>query len=61
MIYRNHVENKNAFAAALSHACLEIRSSNEEEINSTQNRIYLLKVFHSLLLDIYFLFVSEMI
>ena len=30
-------------------ACLEIRSRNEEAINSTRNRIYSLKVFYFLL------------
>ena len=53
--------NKIGLTAALSLACLKIRSRNEEAINSTQNRIYSLKVFHFLLLDIYFLFVSELI
>ena len=42
----------------LSLTCLKIRSRNEEAINSTRNRIYFLKVFHSLLLDIYFLFLN---
>ena len=52
-----------ALTPALSLACLEIRSRNEEAINSTWNRIYLLKVFHFLLYrrscilqDIYFFF-----
>ena len=36
--------NKNALTA-VSLACLEIRSRNEEVINSTRNRIYSLKVF----------------
>ena len=36
--------NKNAHTA-VSLACLEIRSRNEEVINSTRNRIYSLKVF----------------
>ena len=53
--------NTIGLTAALSLACLKIRSRNEEAINSTQNRIYSLKVFHFLLLDIYFLFVSELI
>ena len=35
--------NKNALTAALSLACMEIRSRNEEAINSTRNRIYSLK------------------
>ena len=39
----------------ISLACLEIRSRNEEAINSTRNRIYSLKVFYSLLLDIWVL------
>ena len=33
-------QNKNALAAAITLACLEIRSRNEEAINSTRNRIY---------------------
>ena len=35
--------------AAVSLACLEITSRNEEAINSTPNRIYSQKVFHVLL------------
>ena len=47
---------------AFSLACLEIRSRNEEAINSTQNRIYSLKVFYFLLYGRqYFLFVYELI
>ena len=38
-----------------------VRSRNDEAINSTRNRIYSLKVFPSLPLDIYFLFFSELI
>ena len=41
--------NKNVLTAAFSLTCLEIRSRNEEAINSTRNRIYLLKVFYFLL------------
>ena len=41
--------NKNALTAVISLACLEIRSRNEEAINSTRNRIYSLKVFYFLL------------
>ena len=42
--------------------CLEIRSRNEEAINSTWNRIYLLKVFYFLLYrHQYFLLFSEFI
>ena len=41
--------NKDALTAAFSLAYLEIRSRNEEAINSTGNRIYSLKVFHFLL------------
>ena len=54
--------------SGVSLACLEIRSRNEEKINSTRNRIYSLKVFNfllyrrsSILQDIYFLSVSELI
>ena len=36
--------NKNALTP-VSLACLEIRSRNEEVVNSTRNRIYSLKVF----------------
>ena len=42
-------KNKNALTAAYSLPCLEIRSRNEEAINSTRNRIYSLKVFYFLL------------
>ena len=42
----------------LSLTCFKIRSRNEEAINSTRSRIYSLKVFHSLLLDIYFFFLN---
>ena len=56
------LENKNALRAGFSLACLEIRSRNEEAINSTRNRIYSLKVFYFLLYRRrYFLFVSELI
>ena len=41
--------NKTALTAAFSLACLEIRSSNEEAINFSRNRIYSLKVFYFLL------------
>ena len=40
--------NKNALTV-VSLACLEIRSRNEEVINSTRNRIYSLK---ALLIDV---------
>ena len=40
--------NKNALRKAFSLACLEIRSRNEEAMNSTRNGIYSLKVFCSL-------------
>ena len=62
--------NENALAVAFnsflrgdqprSQGCLEIRSRNDDANNSTRNRIYSLKVFHSLFLDIYFLFISEL-
>ena len=42
-------KNKNALTAAYSLPRLEIRSRNEEAINSTRNRIYSLKVFYFLL------------
>ena len=38
-------KNKNALTADLRLACLEIRSRNEEAINSTRNVIYSLKGF----------------
>ena len=41
--------NKNTLTAVFSLTCLEIRSRNEEAINSTQNRIYSLKVLYFLL------------
>ena len=41
--------NRNALTAAFNLACLEIRSRNEEAINSTRNRNYSLKVFYFLL------------
>ena len=44
-VYEN---NKNTLTAAFSLACLEIRSRNEEAIDSTWNRIYLLKVLYLL-------------
>ena len=54
--------NKKALTAASSLACLEIRSRNEDAINSTRNRIYSLKVFYFLLYRRqYFLLVSELI
>ena len=37
------------YTAAVGLACLEIRSRNKEAINSTQKRIYSLKVFYFLL------------
>ena len=37
--------NTNALTAAFSLALLKIRLRNEEAINSTRNRVYLLKVF----------------
>ena len=56
------VWNKDTLTAAVSLACLEIRSRNEEVIISTENRIYLLKVFYFLLYRRrYILFVSELI
>ena len=54
--------NKNTLIAAFRLACLEIRSRNEETINSTRNMIYSLNVFYFLLYRRrYFLFVSEFI
>ena len=57
--------NKDALIVASSLACLEIRSRNEEAINSTWNRIYSLKVSTYNCIDVecfsYFLFVSELI
>ena len=55
-------KHKNALTGACSLACLEIRSRNEEAINSTRNMLYSLKVFYFLLYRRrYFLFVSELI
>ena len=46
-------ENKNALTAVVRLACLEIKSWNEEAINSTRKRIYSLKVFFtSYLIDV---------
>ena len=56
------LHNKNSLTAASGLACLEIRSRNEEVINSTRNMIYSLKVFYFLLYRRrYFLFVAELI
>ena len=56
------MENKNALTAVFSLVCLEIRSRNEEAINSTRNMINSLKVFNFLLYRRrYFLFVPELI
>ena len=46
---RKLCHNRNALTAALNLACLEIRSRNEEAINSTRNRNNTLKVFYFLL------------
>ena len=45
---------------AVSLACLEIRSRNEEGINSTRNRIYSLKFFTSYFIDVdtFYLFLN---
>ena len=40
------IENKNVLTGSFSVACLEIRSRNEEGINSTRNRIYSLAFLH---------------
>ena len=54
--------NKNVLTAAVSFTSLEIRSINEEAINSIRNRIYSLKIFYFLLYRRrYFLLASEMI
>ena len=51
-----------SYTAALSLACLKIRSRNEEAINSTRNETDLLAVFYFLLYRRrYFLLVSELI
>ena len=52
--------NKNVLSAASSLACLEIRSINEEKINSSRNRIYSLKVFTSYFIDVdtFYLFLN---
>ena len=53
-------QNKNALTAAISLNCLEIRSRNEEAINSTRNRVYSLKVFYSYFIDVdtFYLFLN---
>ena len=38
-------QNKNALTASVSLTCLEIRSRNEEAVNSTRNKIYLLSSY----------------
>ena len=54
--------HKNALSAASSLACLEMRSRNEEAINSSRNRIYSLKIFYFLFYRRrYVLLVSELI
>ena len=47
-------------SAAITLACSEIRSRNEEAINSTRNRIYSLKVFTSYFIDVdtFYLFLN---
>ena len=52
--------NKNALTTAFSLACLEIRSRNEEAINSTRNRIYSLRFFTSffIIVDTFYLFLN---
>ena len=45
-LQRKQYYNRDILTAALSLTCLDIRLRNEEAINSTQNRIYLLKVFY---------------
>ena len=44
--------NKKALTAAFRLACLEIRSRNEEAVNSTRNMIYSLKVFYFYVIDV---------
>ena len=54
--------DQNALTATSSLVCFEIRSRNKRAIDSTQNMIYSLKVFHFLLYSRrFFLFVSELI
>ena len=53
----HYLMNYNAPTAAVSLACLEIRSRNEEAINSTRNRIYSLKVFSLPTLSLSVLFI----
>ena len=54
--------DKNALTTGINLACLEIRSRNEEAINSTRNSIYSLRVLYFLLYRRrHFLFVSELI
>ena len=62
MYHDQFTYNKKTLTAAFSLAWLEIRSRNEEAINTTRNMIYSLKVFYFLLYRRrYFLFVSELI
>ena len=49
----------NPLAAAFSLACLGIRSRNEQAINSTQNRFYLVKVLsYFIVVNTFYLFVD---
>ena len=58
----NKNRDKNALTATSRLACFEIRWRNKRAIDSTQNKIYSLKVFHFLLYRRrFFLFVSELI
>ena len=52
--------NKNALAGVVSLACLEIRSRNEEIVNSARNTIYSPKVFTSYFIDVdtFYLFLN---
>ena len=52
--------NKNALTAAFSLACLDIRSRNEEAIDSTRNRTYSLSFFTSffIIVDTFHLFLN---
>ena len=55
--------NKTALTAAISLACLAIRSSNEEAINFSRNRIYSLKDFSSYFIDVdtFYLFLNWLV
>ena len=52
-LFKNIIIKKNKLTAAFSLACLEIRLTCEEALNSNQSRIYSLKVnLYCILIDV---------